>query len=78
MATTNPFWIDFDRTKAGHQTPQQWRRGCATLPWRATARAYARAHGESRTMLHDGRVLRYLWDGTTMRQRTYTKVAMAS
>jgi hypothetical protein len=76
--TTNPFVIIFDPTNPGHQTVRDWRQHDATRLWRSTARAYARQYGEARTLLADGRVLRYSWDGAHMRQRTYTRVAYAS
>jgi hypothetical protein len=73
----NPFVTVFDRTNPAHQTVRSWRQHDPTRLWRSTARAYARQYGESRTLLADGRVLRYLWDGARLRQRTYTRVAMA-
>lgn len=67
--------IVFDCAHSDHQTVAQWhsRAKALGLHWKTLAKNRARINGESRTLLANGRVLRFISDGPEcpLRQKTY-------
>lgn len=79
---THDFVTTYEPRNPAHNTVGYWRaEGYAQgyVTWETQAKRYARQHGESKGMLANGSVRRF-WtepDGR-MRQRTYTRVTLAS